>query len=228
MTGRVSLLIALAVCIFTQSVLAETYQGEPSNRVKINLGATAWKLIKSDAIGGQTLAYNDASGVDIGVPYCMAENDVFVNNTSGGGNLTGGPYWYRKKFKLSPAFAGKKVFLEIEGAHLGCQVYFNETMMPTASAENPQATHVVGFIGTIHDVTSLAKFDGSDNIVAIRVGMGGGFFTDPGFSTVFRFGQGDAGVFRPVWLHITDKVHVPSNVYSNLKQWGTYVATTSV
>jgi len=65
MAGRVSLLIALAVCIFTQSVLAETYQGEPSNRVKINLGATAWKLIKSDAIGGQTLAYNDASGVDI-------------------------------------------------------------------------------------------------------------------------------------------------------------------
>ena len=226
---RASVLIALAVFVFTQSGAAQTtYQGEPSNRVKINLGATAWKLIASDPTGAQTLAFNDASGVDVGLPHCMAENDVFVNNTSGGGNLPGGPYWYRKKFKLSSAFAGKKVFLEIEGAHLGCQVYFNETLMPTASAENPQATHVVGFIGTIHDVTSLAKFDGSDNIVAIRVAMNAPFFADPGFSTVFRFGQGDGGVFRPVWLHITDNVHVPSNVYSNLKQWGTYVATTSV
>ena len=228
MTKITSMLIALAVCILAQSGWAETYQGEPSNRIKINLGATPWKLIKSDAVGAQALAYNDAGGVDVGLPHCMGEDAMFGNTASGGGGGPGGPYWYRKKFKLAPAFQGKKVFLEIEGAHLGCQVYFNETLLPTASAVNPQATHVVGFIGTINDVTSLAKFDGSDNIVAIRVGMGGGFFSDPGFATVFRFGQGCAGVFRPVWLHITDKVHVPSNTYSNLKQWGTYVGTTSV
>jgi hypothetical protein len=58
--------------------------------------------------------------------------------------------------------------------------------------------------------------------------MNGAWFTDPGFAGVFRFGQGSGGVFRPVWLHITDKVHVPSNVYSGTKQWGTYVATTAV
>ena len=228
MALKPSILIALAVCVFTQSGWAETYQGEPSNRVKINLGATPWKLIQSDAVGAQALAYNDASGKDVGLPHCMGEDAMFSNTASGGGGGPGGPYWYRKKFKLASAFANKKVFLEIEGAHLGCQVYFNETLLPTSSALNPSATHVVGFIGSINDVTNLAKFDGSDNIVAIRVGMGGGFFSDPGFSTVFRFGQGCAGVFRPVWLHITDKVHVPSNVYSNLKQWGTYVATTSV
>jgi|WetSurMetagenome_2_1015567.scaffolds.fasta_scaffold00048_27 beta-galactosidase len=228
MSRKVFGLIALTACFLAQSAVAETYSGELSNRIKINLGATAWKLIKSDPVGAQALNYNDAAGADIGLPNSMGEDAMFANTASGGGGGPGGPYWYRKKFKLSAAFQGKKVFLEIEGAHLGCQVYFNETLLPTASAVNPNATHVVGFIGTINDVTSLAKFDGSDNIVAIRVGNGGGFFSDPGFSTVFRFGQGTAGVFRPVWLHITDKVHVPSNVYSNLKQWGTYVATTSV
>jgi hypothetical protein len=226
--GKTSLLIALAVCILTQSGLAATYTGEPSGRIKINLGATPWKLIKSDAAGAQTFAYDDASGAVVGLPHCMGENEMFSNTASGGGGGPGGPYWYRKTFKLASAFEGKKVFLELEGAHMGCQVYFNETLLPTSSAVNPQATHVVGFIGSINDVTSLAKFDGSDNLVAIRVGMGGGFFADPGFSTVFRFGQGCAGVFRPVWLHITDKVHVPSNTYSNLKQWGTFVAATSV
>ena len=147
LTGRVSFLIAFIACFFAQSVLAETYTGEPSNRVKINLGATAWKLVKSDAIGAQALAYNDASAADIGVPNSMGEDAMFSNTASGGGGGPGGPYWYRKKFKLASAFSGKKVFLEIEGAHLGCQVYFNETMLPTSSTLNPQATHVIGFIG---------------------------------------------------------------------------------
>ena len=228
MVKRIGVFIMLVVLAAVFSGFSQTYSPEPNNRVKINLGATAWKLINSDPLNCQLATYVDDAAPSVGIPHSFAEDQTFVNNTSGGGNIPGGPYWYRKKFKLAPAFQGKKVFLEIEGAHLGCQVYFNEIMMPTSSAINPQATHVVGFIGTIHDVTSLAKFDGTDNIVAIRVGMGGGFFADPGFSTVFRFGQGCSGVFRPVWLHITDKVHVPSNVYSNLKQWGTYVATTSV
>jgi hypothetical protein len=227
MKGSTVFVIVAALFVTALSSLAETYQGEASNRVKINLGATAWKLIKSDPPNAQTAGFNDAPGADVGLPHCMGEDAMFSNTASGGGGGPGGPYWYRKKFKLSPSAADKKIFLELEGAHLGCQVYFNETLLPTASALNLQATHVVGFIGTISDVTSLAKFDGTDNVVAIRVGMGG-FFNDPGFSTVFRFGQGCAGVFRPVWLHITDKVHVPSNVYSNLKQWGTYVTTTSV
>jgi len=55
----------------------------------------------------------------------------------------------------------------------------------------------------------------------------GGFFTYPGFCIDYRFGQGDYGLFRPVWLYITDKIHVPLNVYSVLSQWGTYVATVS-
>jgi beta-galactosidase len=227
MSAKSLLLIGLVASFLVQISYAESYTGERSNRLKINLGATPWKLIKSDAQGAQTAAYNDAAAVEVGLPHCMGEDAMFGNTASGGGGGPGGPYWYRKKFKLAPAFQGKKVFLEIEGAHLGCQVYFNEKLMPTSSALNPNATHVIGFIGTIHDVTDLAKFDGSDNLVAIRVGMGG-FFTDPGFSTVFRFGQGCAGVFRPVWLHITDKVHIPSNTYSNLKQWGTYVGTTAV
>jgi len=36
--------------------------------------------------------------------------------------------------------------------------------------------------------------------------------------------MGDGGLFRPVWMHITDKVYVPANVYSVVNNWGTYVA----
>jgi beta-galactosidase len=206
----------------------QTYTPDSSNRVTINLGATAWKMIKSDAVGAQDPAYNDAAGFDIGIPHCMAEDQTFVNNTSGGANLPGGPYWYRKHFTLDAKYSGKKVFLEFEGVHLGCQVYVNGTVLPTTSTINPQATHVIGFVGFTNDITSMVKFDGTNNVIAVRVAMNAGWFADPGFSTVFRFGQGSGGPFRPVWLHITDPVHVPSNEYSGLQQWGTYVATTSL
>jgi hypothetical protein len=89
------------------------------------------------------------------------------------------------------------------------------------------ATHVVGFVPFVVDITSQVKFGGADNVLAVKVGKSGGWYEDPGFATVFRFGQNDGGLFRPVYMHITDKVHIPQNVYSVLNTWGTYVSTVS-
>ncbi|HUI90910.1 MAG TPA: DUF4982 domain-containing protein [Chitinivibrionales bacterium] len=228
MVRRIGIFILAVVLVAAISGIAQTYTPDSSNRVVFNLGGTSWKISKSDVTGAQATSFNDAGWSDIGVPHCMAEDQTFVNNTSGGGNLPGGPYWYRKHFTLDPKYAGKKVFLECEGVHLGCQVYVNGTMLPTSSSINTTATHVVGFTGFTNDITSLVTTDGSDNVIAIRVAMNASWFADPGFATVFRFGQGSGGPFRPVWLILTDKVHVPTNEYSGTKQWGTYVATTNV
>jgi hypothetical protein len=229
MYQRMLCVLSAATLLLAMYGSAETYLPEKSHRVLINLGVTPWKFIKSDPIGeAQKPTYNDAAGVDVGIPHCFAEDETFVNNTSGGGNIPGGPYWYRKHLKLDAAYAGKKIFLEFEGAHMGIQVYVNGTFMPTTSDVNPQATHVVGFTGVLLDITDIVKCDGTDNVIAVRVAINADFFTQPDFSAVFRFGQGSGGIFRPVWLHITDKVHVPSNTYSGTKLWGTYVAATEV
>jgi len=63
--------------------------------------------------------------------------------------------------------------------------------------------------------------------MAVRVSTGSGWFTYPSFSNDFRFGQGDGGLFRPVWMHVTGKVHIPINVFSVVNNWGTCVATLS-
>src|SRR6202020_3593128 len=52
-------------------------------------------------------------------------------------------------------------------------------------------------------------------------------FEQPAFSGAFRFGQAMAGLFRNVYLYVTNPVHIPLNVYSNQKTWGTYVGTVS-
>jgi hypothetical protein len=208
---------------------AETYSPESSNRVKINLGETSWKFTKGDPANAKSAAFSDAAWKDVGIPHCWNDTDTYINQGSGGGDgsMLGGTNWYRKHFTLDNQYSGRKIFVEIEGAHVGAQVYINDTMIKGNSAVNPNATHVIGFVGFAVDLTPYVKFGGADNVLAVRVSKSQAFYADPGFSLVFRFGQADGGLFRPVWMHITDKVHVPLNVYSVLNQWGTYVATVS-
>jgi hypothetical protein len=222
--------VALFVLALGTVAFSETYTGEPNNRVKINLGETPWKFLKADPPTAKDTIFNEAAAVDVGIPHTPNDMESFLNEPSGGndGEMTGGPFWYRKHFTLDKKYSDKQIFVEFEGIHVGVQVFVNGTFMPGNSVENPQATHVIGFIGFVLDITSLVRFGGADNVIAARVSKSQGFYADPGFSLVFRFGQGDAGIFRPVWLHITDKVHVPLNVYSCLNQWGTLVAATDV
>lgn len=213
-----------------------------SNRVEINMGVTPWLLDIGDPTGAQNPTFDDSSWTQVGVPNTWNDVDTFVNGQSGGGTMVGGTNWYRKHFTVDAKYSGRRILVEFEGVHIGAQVYVNGTFMPgiSAVAADAQATHVIGFIPFVLDLTKLVKFGGADNVIAVRVGMNGGgvesdmktlqsgaFFENPNFSEVFRFGQADGGIFRPVWMHITDPVHVPQNVYSNLGTWGTYVATTA-
>ncbi|MFT0174488.1 hypothetical protein ACLKMY_36930 [Paraburkholderia mimosarum] len=122
----------------------------------------------------------------------------------------------------------RKVLVEFEGAHTGVQVYINGHFIPGNSAvqANAQATHVIGFIPFIVDITPYVKFKDAngqpvDNVLAVKVSRGDPFFESPSFSGAFRFGQDDTGLFRPVWMHITDRVHIPENIYAVLNTWGT-------
>ncbi len=204
----------------------------PSNRVEINLGVTPWKFLKNmDPPGAQNPTFDDSTWVDVGIPHTWNDADTFLNLASGGndGAMSGGNNWYRKHFSLDAKYSSRKIFVEFEGVHIGAQVYINGTFLPgnSAVAADAKATHVVGFVPFIVDITSQVQFGGADNVLAVKVGKSGGFYEDPGFSTVFRFGQADGGIFRPVWMHITDNVHIPQNVYSVLNTWGTHVATVS-
>ena len=216
------------VAVLAMAGYGETYTGEASNRVKINLGETPWKFVKSDPPNAQG-AVNDAGWKDVGIPHTWNDTDTYINQKSGGGDgsMAGGICWYRKHFSLDGKYSGRKIFVEFEGAHVGAAVYINNTFIPGNSAYNTAATHVIGFIGFVVDITDKVNLGGADNVLAVRVSKSGGIYTDPGFSLGFRFGQADGGIFRPVWMHITDNVHIPMNVYSVLNKWGTYVATTA-
>jgi hypothetical protein len=203
----------------------------PSNRVDIDLGATAWKfVVDQDNIAFSTPQFDDSGWNSKGVPESPSDDSTFLNLPSGGGEgqLTGNVIWYRKHFKIDPSYSNRKILVEFEGAHTGARVFINGTFLKGNSAINPNATHVVGFVPFEVDITNYVHFDGTDNVIAVETARNADFFESPSFSGAFRFGQDDTGLFRHVWMHITDKVHIPENVYSVLQTWGTYVATTGV
>ncbi|RDS83696.1 coagulation factor 5/8 type domain-containing protein [Dyella monticola] len=177
---------------------------------------------------------SDTSGnwMQVGLPYDANIPRTFINQTSGGGqgSLTGNFNWYRLHFKVDPTYAGQKFLLKLEGSHTGVQVFINGTLLPgvSAVAADAQATHVVGFVPVVVDLTPYIVADGkTDNVIAIDVSRGAPWYEQPNFSGAFRFGQAMAGLFRNVKLYITNPIHIPPNVYSNQKTWGTYVGTVS-
>ena len=173
-----------------------------------------------------------ASWTQVGLPYDANISRTFINQTSGGGqgSLTGNYNWYRLHFKVDPKYAGQKFLLNVQGSHTGIQIFINGTLLQGVSAvtADAQATHVVGFIPVVVDLTPYIVADGkTDNVIAIDVSRGASWFETPNFSGAFRFGQAMAGLFRNVKLYVTNPVHIPPNVYSNQKTWGTYVGTVS-
>ena len=210
----------------------------PSDRVTINLsagmpGQSQWLYMKDqDSPSFATTSYNDSGWTPVGIPHGANYFTSFLNTTSGGGDgdLNGGNNWYRLHFTLGTQYANSKVMVEFEGAHTGAQVYINGTLLPgiSAVAANVKASHVIGFIPFIVDLTPYLHTDGvTQNVLAVSVSRNNSWFEQPTFSGAFRFGQAEAGLFRPANMFITNKVHIPVNVYSNQKTWGTYVATLS-
>ncbi|ADO69563.1 discoidin domain-containing protein [Stigmatella aurantiaca] len=221
------------------AVAAQAVAPPTSERVTIDLsagmpGQSHWRYLKGqDSTTFASPSFDDSAWSQVGIPHGANYLTTFLNTVSGGGDgyLDGGSQWYRLRFTLGTQYAASKVLVEFEGAHTGVQVYINGTLLPgiSAVAGNAQASHVIGFLPFIVDLTPYIQANGTtQNVLAVRVSRGAAWFKQPGFSGAFRFGQAEAGLFRPAKMFITNKVHIPRNVYSNQRTWGTYVTTVSI
>ena len=227
--GIVSVLMAQSVP--HPAVHADPYQAPSitNQRETINMGDTPWKFIKSDIDPKEVRQadYDDSAWQSVGVPHCFNDMDTFTNSKNI--NMYKGTVWYRKHFTIEPELQGKKLFLEFQGVNVGAAVYVNGKFKPgnTEVQQPDEVTHVGGFLPFTLDITDDVNY-GGENVIAVRVSnTSGSFFTWPGFGTKNDFGMGYGGIVNPVYLHITDKVHIPSDSYSPLEKWGTYLSTLS-
>lgn len=123
------------------------------------------------------------------------------NNARTGGLPSKGTGWYRKHFVLPKDAKNKVLRLEFEGAMYDAHIWVNGNFV---------GNRPYGYIGFEVDFSKYAKFDGRENVVAVRL-------TPKDLSSRWYPG---AGIYRSVWLKIDEPIHV--------KQWGVYITTPTV
>jgi hypothetical protein len=109
--------------------------------------------------------------------------------------------WYRKEFKLSKEYKGRKIFIEFEGADQETDVWVNEKKL---------ASHSGAFTPFFVDVTKAIKFGSNSNVLCVRVNNKPNQDI-PVYGSWISYG----GLYRDVFLHVTDPLHITDAVHAN-------------
>ena len=128
------------------------------------------------------------------LPFVKSEQ---VEMDSHGYKPVGGAYpetsigWYRKHFSVDKKDDGKRFELQFDGIYRNAEIWFNGFYV---------GTNFSGYVGNSYDVSDYVNFEG-DNVIVIRVD-----------ATQYEgwFYEG-AGIYRHVWLNVTDKVFIPND-----------------
>lgn len=165
---------------------------------------------KSFYFGATGMALEDAGWKTIDVPHDFVLEGDYTRKTESflgsdripdmetidsrhfaGGSLEGGIGWYRKKFNIPGEYEGRRIFLTFDGVFRNSTVYVNEHFV---------GIHESGYTGFTYDITEYINF-GNINLVAVRADASGreGWWYEGG------------GIYRHVWLTVTEPVYVPEN-----------------
>ena len=170
------------------------FAGE-AQRVELNFNH-AWKFQLGDHVGAEVVGYNDAQWQDIGLPHSFSM-PYFASP-----RFYTGYGWYRKHFTVPTAWAGKKLFLELDGAFQDAEIFINGQRL---------AEHRGGYSGFSVDISDAVK--PGDNIIAVRLNnLWNARLAPRAGEHVFS-----GGIYRDVRLVVTDPLHVT--------WYGTFVTT---
>jgi len=164
-----------------------------------------WKFQKGDIQGSEAIDFNDEDWRSLDVPHDWSIEGKFEKDSpaeKGGGYLTGGIGWYRKTFTISEEYHNKKSIIEFDGIYMNSDVWING---------NHLGKSIYGYLSFHYDLTPYLNYGDEKNVLVVKV--------DNSEQPNSRWYSG-SGIFRHVWLTITDKIHVAN--------WGTFVTTPKV
>ena len=211
-------LIFAFILVFAMSVFCQ--KSNNSIRQKYNFNSN-WELYigdfqnKEDIISLQSPSLKERAGVRfVTLPYAFNEDEAFRLHIE---QLTDTIVWYRKHFKLPKTDAGKKVFIEFEGARQGAEVYVNGQHI---------GLHENGVMAFGFDITHAIQYE-TENVIAVRVDNNWSYREKATNSTYQwsnkNFNANYGGLPKNVFLHVTGKIYQTLPLYSNLKTCGTYI-----
>ena len=157
-------------------------------RQTVNLDR-GWKFLAGDAAGAKEAGFDDRAWQPVDLPHTWNALD----GQDGGDDYRRGAGWYRRHLPLDGSFAGRRLYLQFDGASLAADVYVNGVRL---------GRHSGGFARFRFDATGVLH-PGADNVVAVRVDNGKlGIPPTAADFTIF------GGLYRDVSLLATDPVQV--------------------
>jgi beta-galactosidase len=195
------LITAILSCGFT-TFADTTITPNATARTVLNFDRD-WRFTKGDFANAMMPAFDDATWRQLNVPHDWSiEGPLGPEYASGTGFAPGGIGWYRKHFRVDTAAKRKLTVIEFDGVYNHAEVWINGHFV---------GGRPYGYSSFECDLTPHLKFDGDDNVIAVRVDHTK--FADSRWYT-------GSGIYRHVRLRLTDKLH--------LAQWGTFVTTPEV
>lgn len=144
----------------------------------------------------------DTTWTSVNIPHDWVVELPFVNSPqvemdSHGYKPVGGIYsetsigWYRKHFTVDKSKSNKRFEVQFDGIYRNAEIWINGFYV---------GTNFSGYVGNSYDVTDYINFEG-ENVMVVRVD-----------ATQYEgwFYEG-AGIYRHVWLNITDKIFIPGD-----------------
>jgi beta-galactosidase len=163
-----------------------------------------WKFFPGDTAAASIANYNDSTWRKLDLPHDWSiEGEIAPKNPTagGGGYFSAGKAWYRKSFNVPAERKTKKVSIYFEGVYMNSEVFINGKSL---------GIYPYGYSSFSYDLTPYIVF-GKENVIAVRV--------DNSQHLNSRWYSG-SGIYRHVWMMVTDPVHVA--------QWGVSIATPQV
>jgi beta-galactosidase len=188
-----------------------------------------WKFVKADPPGAADPAFDDRSWSAVSLPHTFNDTDTFddwsIPNHVGEMNQWSGRTWYRKTFTAPEAWKGKKVFIEFEAVRQIAEVYVNGKLLGASKT---------GFLPFGFDLTPHLH-PGAKNVIAV---MADNRFTlETEMAKIIKtdlpwnsphWHPAHGGIYRNVYLHVTDPLHISLPLYSFLQTAGPYAYATDV
>lgn len=178
----------------------------PATRADVTIDS-AWRFLRQDQTGASASAFDDASWAAVTLPHSWNATD----GQNGGNDYYRGIGWYRRHYTLPADAAGKKVYLQFDGANIVADVFVNGSSLGQHRGGNSRFRF---------DVTAAMKA-GADNVIAVKVSNAVVSDVAPLEADFTFFG----GLYRDVHVLVTDPVHIDTQDYASS---GVYLDTTEV
>jgi beta-galactosidase len=176
------------------------------SRSRVDLNSD-WRFAADDAVDASGVAFDDAAWQPVTVPHTWNALD----GQDGGANYRRGAGWYRRHHTPPADWAGRRFWLQFDGANTVTDVWVNGTHL---------GQHRGGY-GTFRFDATAAIAPGKDNLIAVRVSNVQVPDVAPLDADYTFFG----GLYRDVSMWVTDPLAVD---LSDLGGPGVYVRTRDV